>query len=123
MTDARTAGRRKGWPYRRERCCGDGVLPDGHTETVTTTVAEVRPRIYLTSWQEWRGTRVLHLEDFERGRVHSRRAFPDYGGGEFAAAERITSHDFRSLEYSRCRTAVRQRHQEVPARGHWQVRA
>lgn len=112
MTDARTAGRREGWPYRHERCWrarhvtpaerhhyfvdlgvlsfvmhyvadaepaltvvdGDGVLPDGHTETVTTTVAEVRPHLYLTSRHERRGTRVLHLEDFERGRVHSRRA-------------------------------------------------
>ncbi|MFH9089892.1 MoaF-related domain-containing protein [Streptomyces sp. NPDC017673] len=58
---------------------GGGVLPDGHTETVTTTVAEVRPHVYLTSWRERRGTRVLHLEDFERGRVHSRIALP---GGE-----------------------------------------
>ncbi|MEV5958644.1 hypothetical protein AB0M11_33725 [Streptomyces sp. NPDC051987] len=55
---------------------GGGILPDGHTETVTTTVAEVRPHVYLTSWREQRGTRVLHLEDFERGRVHSRIALP-----------------------------------------------
>ncbi|MCX5355833.1 hypothetical protein PU648_56500 (plasmid) [Streptomyces mirabilis] len=43
---------------------------------MTTTVAEVRPHVYLTSWQEQRGTRVLHLEDFERGRVHLRIALP-----------------------------------------------
>ncbi|MFE1195491.1 hypothetical protein ACFW6E_22310 [Streptomyces olivaceoviridis] len=55
---------------------GGGILSDGHTETVTTTVAEVRPHVYLTSWRERRGTRVLHLEDFERGRVHSRIELP-----------------------------------------------
>lgn len=51
---------------------GGGILPDGRTETVATTVAEISPGVYLTAWQRKRGMRLIHLEDFERGRVHLR---------------------------------------------------
>ncbi|MEU7473506.1 hypothetical protein AB0A94_34175 [Streptomyces sp. NPDC044984] len=56
---------------------GGDLVPNGHTETVGITSAEIRPEVFLTSWKEESGATITHLEDFERGRVHSRITLPD----------------------------------------------
>lgn len=50
---------------------GAGLAPDGHTETVSIELVEIRPGVYLNSWVEASGATVSHLEDFETGTVHS----------------------------------------------------
>lgn len=56
---------------------GGDLVPDGHTETVAITSAEIRPQVFLTSWKEESGATITHLEDIERGQVHSRITLPD----------------------------------------------
>lgn len=56
---------------------GGGMVPDGYVETVAITAAEIRPDVFLTSWKEQSGATVTHLDDFERGVVHSRITLPD----------------------------------------------
>jgi predicted SnoaL-like aldol condensation-catalyzing enzyme len=48
---------------------GAGIFPDGHEETVSATMVEVRPNLYLTSWKEPSGAAFSHIHDFERGEV------------------------------------------------------
>ncbi|KOG74274.1 MULTISPECIES: MoaF-related domain-containing protein [Streptomyces] len=56
---------------------GGGMVPDGYVETVAITAVEIRPDVFLTSWTEESGANIVHLEDFERGVVHSRITLPD----------------------------------------------
>lgn len=56
---------------------GGGLVPDGHTETVAVTSQEIRTEVFLTSWKEESGATITHLEDIERGQVHSRITLPD----------------------------------------------
>lgn len=50
---------------------GAGMVADGHTETVSVEIAEIRPRVYLVSWREATGATVVHVEDLENSTVHS----------------------------------------------------
>jgi hypothetical protein len=52
------------------------------SETVRYTATEIRPLVYLVHWQEQDRMTVTHLEDFERGVVHSRITAPT---GDFFA--------------------------------------
>ncbi|MEU2228105.1 MULTISPECIES: hypothetical protein [unclassified Streptomyces] len=56
---------------------GGGMVPDGYVETVDITAVEIRPDVFLTSWTEESGANITHVEDFERGVVHSRITLPD----------------------------------------------
>ena len=49
----------------------------GVTETVKTTVTPVRPGVFIVSWQEKDKTTVVHVRDFEAGRVHTHITRPD----------------------------------------------
>ncbi|WP_440106422.1 phenolic acid decarboxylase [Streptosporangium sp. H16] len=50
---------------------GAAMVADGHTETVEVEIVEIRPRVYLVSWQEATGATVVHVEDLEHSIVHS----------------------------------------------------
>ncbi|TDT98256.1 putative SnoaL-like aldol condensation-catalyzing enzyme [Streptomyces sp. 846.5] len=56
---------------------GAALVGAGHRETVVTTMREVGPGLYFTSWQEASGATVTHFEDFTRGVLHSRATLPD----------------------------------------------
>jgi hypothetical protein len=59
-------------------------VPEGYRETVTATLLEVRPGVYLTLWQGASGATVIQHDDFETGVVHSRTTLP---GTEFQVRE------------------------------------
>jgi hypothetical protein len=46
------------------------------SESVSYTAVEVRPQVYLVTWQEQDKMTVVHLEDFERGTVRSHITAP-----------------------------------------------
>jgi hypothetical protein len=46
------------------------------SETVTYTAVEVRPQVYLVSWQERDKMTVVHLEDFEKGMIRTHITSP-----------------------------------------------
>jgi hypothetical protein len=50
---------------------GGGLAPDGHTETVTLELKEIRDGLYLNSWTETSGATVTHVEDFARKTLYS----------------------------------------------------
>jgi hypothetical protein len=50
---------------------GAGLAPDGHTETVTFDIHEIRDGLYLNSWTEASGATVTHLEDFANATLYS----------------------------------------------------
>ena len=41
------------------------------SETVRTTMVEIRPNVYMVYWKEKSNTTVVHVEDFENGVVHT----------------------------------------------------
>ena len=43
----------------------------GTAETVQIAVTPIRPGIFLVCWQEADKTTVVHVEDFEKGIVHT----------------------------------------------------
>mgnify|MGYP003512220354 CR=1 FL=1 len=43
----------------------------GESETVQTTMVEIRPNVYMVYWKEKSNTTVVHVEDFENGVVHT----------------------------------------------------
>ena len=43
----------------------------GASETVRTTMIEIRPNVYMVYWKEKSNTTVVHVEDFENGVVHT----------------------------------------------------
>jgi len=56
----------------------DGELTAiGHTEKVETTVAEIRPNVYMVAWKEISGATVTHVEDHENGIVYSNATLAD----------------------------------------------
>ena len=59
---------------------GAGLTADGYSESVRTSMTEIRPGVFLTSWQELSGATVTHLEDFETGTLLSNATLPS---GEF----------------------------------------
>lgn len=48
----------------------------GHTESVSTTVAEIRPDVFMVAWKEASGATVTHVEDHENGIVYSNATLP-----------------------------------------------
>lgn len=56
---------------------GGDLTAIGHTEKVETTVAEIRPNIYMVAWKESSGATVTHVEDHENGIVYSNATLPD----------------------------------------------
>jgi len=56
------------------------------SETVRYIATEIRPLVYLVHWQEADKMTVTHLEDFERGVVHSRITATATTGEFFALA-------------------------------------
>jgi hypothetical protein len=45
-------------------------------ETITYTAVEVRPQVFLVSWQEKDKMTVVHLEDFEKGIIRTHITAP-----------------------------------------------
>lgn len=56
------------------------IQPDnlGPSETVQTTMVEVRPNVYMVYWKEKSGTTVTHLEDFQNETVYTNITMPDH---------------------------------------------
>ena len=54
--------------------------PYAHTETVKIAASRIRAGVLAVSWVEASGATVVHVEDFERGVVHSYATLP---GGSF----------------------------------------
>ncbi len=51
--------------------------PYAHTETAKIAVSQIRTGVFAVSWVEASGATVVHVEDFERGVVHSYATLPD----------------------------------------------
>ena len=52
--------------------------PDGTGDTLQYTAVEIRPQLFMVYWTEPKsGTRVVHVEDFERGVVLANSARTD----------------------------------------------
>ena len=56
---------------------GGSLTEDGYTERVETTIAEVRPQVYMIAWKEASGATVTHVEDHENGIIYSNATLPD----------------------------------------------
>jgi predicted SnoaL-like aldol condensation-catalyzing enzyme len=56
------------------------ILPDGlgSSETVKTTMVEIRPNVYMVYWKEKSGFTITHLEDFEKGIVYTNITMTDH---------------------------------------------
>jgi predicted SnoaL-like aldol condensation-catalyzing enzyme len=56
------------------------ILPDGlgGSETVKTTMVEIRPNVYMVYWKEKSGFTITHLEDFEKGIVYTNITMTDH---------------------------------------------
>ncbi|MHA3789993.1 MoaF-related domain-containing protein [Flavobacterium hauense] len=56
----------------------DGELTAiGYTEKVETTIAEIRPNVFMVAWKEISGATVTHVEDHQNGIVYSNATLPD----------------------------------------------
>jgi hypothetical protein len=53
-------------------------------ETVVIQLTELRPQLYMVSWQEQSGTTVSQVHDYENGIIYSNWTSP---GGEFSHAK------------------------------------
>ena len=49
----------------------------GQSETVQTTMVEIRPNVYMVYWKEKSGTTVTHLEDFQNEIVYTNITLSD----------------------------------------------
>lgn len=58
---------------------GGALTEKGYSERVETTVAEVRPQVYMVAWKEKSGSTVTHVEDHENGVIYSNATLPDGG--------------------------------------------
>jgi hypothetical protein len=56
---------------------GGELTAVGHTEKVATTIAEIRPDVYMIAWKEASGATVTHVEDHENGTVYSNATLAD----------------------------------------------
>lgn len=56
---------------------GGGLTENGYSESVETTIAEVRPQVYMVAWKEKSGATVTHVEDHENGTIYSNATLPD----------------------------------------------
>ena len=64
---------------------GESLTENGYSERVDTTIAEIRPQVYMVAWKEISGATVTHIEDHENGIVYSNATLPD---GSFLHDER-----------------------------------
>lgn len=56
---------------------GGSLTETGYVERVDTTIAEVRPNVYMVAWKEISGATVTHVEDHENGIIYSNATLPD----------------------------------------------
>lgn len=56
---------------------GGSLTENGYSERVETTVAEVRPQVYMVAWKEISGATVTHVEDHENGIIYSNATLHD----------------------------------------------
>ncbi|SEK80476.1 MoaF-related domain-containing protein [Parapedobacter koreensis] len=56
---------------------GGSLTENGYSEHVETTVAEIRPQVYMIAWKELSGATVTHVEDHENGIIYSNATLPD----------------------------------------------
>lgn len=56
---------------------GGGLTKNGYSERVETTIAEVRPQVYMVAWKEKSGATVTHVEDHENETIYSNATLPD----------------------------------------------
>ena len=50
---------------------------DGKPATVKIHPVKIRDNVYLVTWEEDNGSKVIHLEDFENNVIFTNVAFPD----------------------------------------------
>ena len=46
-------------------------------ETIEYTAVPIRPAVFMVHWKEKSGNTVVHVEDFEKGMVHTNITTPD----------------------------------------------
>lgn len=56
---------------------GGSLTENGYSERVETTIAEIRPQVYMIAWKEISGATVTHVEDHENGIIYSNATLPD----------------------------------------------
>ena len=56
---------------------GGSLTENGYSERVETTIAEIRPQVYMVAWKEISGATVTHVEDHENGIIYSNATLPD----------------------------------------------
>ncbi len=56
---------------------GGSLTESGYSERVETTIAEVRPQVYMIAWKEKSGATVTHVEDHKNGIIYSNATLPD----------------------------------------------
>ena len=56
---------------------GGSLTENGYSERVQTTIAEVRPQVYMIAWKELSGATVTHVEDHENVIIFSNATLPD----------------------------------------------
>jgi len=56
---------------------GGSLTKNGYSEKVQTTIAEVRPNVYMVAWKEASGATVTHVEDHENGIIYSNATLAD----------------------------------------------
>lgn len=56
---------------------GGSLTKNGYSEKVKTTIAEVRPNVYMVAWKEVSGATVTHVEDHENGIIYSNATLAD----------------------------------------------
>ena len=56
---------------------GGSLTENGYSERVETTIAEIRPQVYMIAWKEISGATVTHVEDHENGIIYSNATLSD----------------------------------------------
>jgi len=56
---------------------GGSLTKNGYSEKVKTTIAEIRPDVYMVAWKEISGATVTHVEDHENGIIFSNATLAD----------------------------------------------
>ena len=69
--------------------------PYALTETVMVAVTTIRPLVFLVSWVEGSGATVVHVQDFERLKVHSHATLRNGTFLRMAGPIRIVSGEVR----------------------------
>jgi len=56
---------------------GGSLTEKGYSERVETTIAEIRPQVYMVAWKENSGATVTHVEDHKNGIIYSNATLAD----------------------------------------------